>query len=163
MPGLHLLADGLPKPLLGPSFSLFRSKLRLQPLRDREPKVRGLKVDRRVGLVGKWVAVLSLAVALVAENQLGAAAIVILGAVAGLMMEGWRPETKDAQGPKPRPQQECKKNGWEGTTDENVLGSDRSGTVTPMSINQVEPAPQEKEEMIGTIGTSDQSFSTSTW
>ena len=113
MAGLHLLADGLTKPLLGPSFNLFRSKLRLHPGKNQEPKVRSCNVAMSVGRVGSWLAVLAACTALIAKGQFIPAALGVLGAVLGLWKEGCRPDSKDAQGPKPRPQQECNKNGRE--------------------------------------------------
>ena len=146
MAGLHLLADGLTKPLLGPSVHLFRSKLRLHPGKNQEPKVRSCNVGTSIGRVGPWLAVLVACTALIAKGQFVTAALGVLGAVLGLWKEGCRPDSKDAQGPKPRPQQECNKNGRESTINENLLGLDRSGTVTPMSITEVVPAPQKEKE-----------------
>ena len=125
--GSRLLADGGTKP----RFLQFRAKLRVATGVD------GSKVAlRAISGVSpsfdfkKCQGILLGGVALLATGQWSLAVVLLVVAVGILKVVGTRPETKDAQGPKPRPQQERKKIEEGSANNVNPLGLDRSGTVT---------------------------------
>lgn len=131
--GSRLLADGGTKPLQGDSFLQFRTKLRVATGVD--SSIVALRVARDVSPMSSFTkcqGMLLSGVALLAAGRCSLAVVLLVVAVGILKwLVGSRPETKDAQGPEPRPQQGRKKI-WEGSANhENPLGLDRSGTVTP--------------------------------
>ena len=132
--GSCLIADGGTKPLQGDSFLQFRAKLRVGTSSGVSSKV----ALQAVGSVSpsfdftKCRSILLGCVALIAAGQWSLAGVLAI-AVVGILkwMVGTRPETKEAQGPEPRPQQERNKKEEGSASNENPQGLDRSGTVTP--------------------------------
>ena len=130
--GSKLLADGGTKPLQGDSFLQFRAKLRVATgVESSEVALRAVSDVSPSFDFKKCQGILLGGVAVLATGQ-WSLAVVLLVVVVGILkvLVGTRPETKDAQGPKPRPQQERNKIEEGSANNVHPLGFDRSGTVT---------------------------------